>query len=154
MRDDGSCQQFELYAAEKHVPVGKVFATEVEAQAFVNDMRELPWWDLMFTTVQHVIVRARTSNRHGSVGGFNQWNGVGEVELAPQHMNALLLIHEVAHVCAAARYGSHAHDPWYARTYLELVALYLPKSYTALVEGFNREGVDHQVEGSGGGIAL
>lgn len=47
---------------------------------------------------------------------------------------------------AAARYGSKSHDPWFARTYLELVyGVMGSDAYLRLFEAFERAGVDHRI---------
>jgi putative metallohydrolase (TIGR04338 family) len=64
--------------------------------------------------------------------------------MEPAHRCELVLGHEVAHVLAAARYGSHAHDPWFACTYLELVwSMMGPDAYLALQRSFQDAGIEH-----------
>ena len=82
--------------------------------------------------------------------------GYGQLEMLPQHLTPLILMHELAHVCAAERFDSQAHDPWFARTYLELVYRGVSAlKYRELQAAFDDHGVDFDVDtSSGNGIAL
>ena len=95
-----------------------------------------------------------------SVGAFiaiaDDVGGYGQLEMLPQHLRPMVLLHELAHVCAKARYDSHAHDPWFARTYLDLVfhALGWDK-WMALRHAFDDGGIDYVADtSSGSAIAL
>lgn len=148
------CQQFELYAAEASVRRGRTLPAD-DLQAYVDELRDLPWWDSNFRKVERVDCRVRQTDREGSAGAWDSERQVGVVEMAPGHLTELIVLHEVSHVLAAARYGSRAHDPWFARTYLELVSVVLgPDAYLELRAGFRGQGVDFETEGTRGGIAL
>lgn len=48
---------------------------------------------------------------------------------------------------AEARYGSHAHDPWFARTYLELAYQVLGSEvYQDLYSAFEERGIEHTID--------
>jgi putative metallohydrolase (TIGR04338 family) len=54
-----------------------------------------------------------------------------------------VLLHEVAHLCAAAEVGSKSHDPHWARVFLELVYRQMgTKAWQALRQAFLDEGVE------------
>lgn len=142
-----NCQQGILYAAEETVLLrGRTFETGDELQTYVDDLRDSPWWIAQYEQVLKVDACIRKSSAAGSVGGFKKEFGTGRIELAPDHCNELFVLHELAHVLAAARYGSKSHDPWFARTYLELVyGVMGSDAYLRLFEAFERAGVDHRI---------
>jgi putative metallohydrolase (TIGR04338 family) len=144
-----SCQQFELYAAEATISGGRTFASEKELQEYVDELRESDYWQRNFDKVQRIDAFAHPPSwRSGSVGGMRD-DVIGQIEMAPVHMCELFVIHEVSHVLAEARYGSHSHDPWFARTYLELAYTALgSETYAVLVAAFDRGGIDHQTDNS------
>lgn len=151
-----NCQQFELYAAEERVPRGPFFEREEDAQAWLDGLRETPWWPALFGDVKRVDVFFRKGG-DGSVGGWHPERAAGQMEMAPPHRCHLFMLHELTHVLAAARYGSRSHDPWFARTYLELVYRVMGSdAYTALHDEFDAAGIEHDTDSpaSVGGIAL
>jgi putative metallohydrolase (TIGR04338 family) len=143
------CQQDDLYRAEDLVwprSSGRVLSVP-DAQALVDGWRDLPWWQENFPNVKRVEVNRRDSARGGSAGRFHPTEAAGVIDMAPQHMTPHVLAHEVAHVLAEARYGSRSHDPWFARTYLQLVYLALgSETYKALYDAFEEVGVDHHID--------
>ena len=151
----GNCQQFELYGAEDKVPAGETISPD-GLQRYVDQLRENPYWERAFgESILRIDAHVRPDSRDGSVGGYSRSGLSGSVEMAPVHLNELAILHEVAHVCASARYGSKAHDPWFARTYLELVSVFMgPVAYQALDAAFRADGIDSEVEGPRRGIAL
>ena len=150
-------QQDRLYAAE--AAAGRATGPAVSAQDlqyFVDGLRELPWWDRTCPQVLRIEATV-VPNRKFSVGAWQGHRNCGVVEMLPEHLNQRPILHEVSHVIAAARYGSHAHDPWFARTYLELVALVMgPEAYLLLVSQFDAYGIDYAADtaASGGAIQL
>lgn len=142
-----SCQQDELYAAEAGVPHGAHIAP-ADVQGWVDALRDLPLWDRQYPQVLRVEAHVRRTDRDGSCGGWFPDDGCGQIEMAPVHLNELILCHEVAHVLAAARYGSGAHDPWFARTYLELVGSAVPHLFSDLYAAFVKAGIDHDHQSS------
>lgn len=152
-----SCQQFELYAAEGRVRTGARIARG-ELQEFVDQLRENPWWERNFPQVRRIetFVRGPRAAAKGSVGSWYPQQAAGLIEMAPVHLNELFIIHEVCHVLAAARYDSRAHDPWFARTYLEAVYSYMgPRAYAELLAAFTAADVDHDTYSSvPGGVQL
>lgn len=152
-----TCQQDELYAAEHTVPHGKVIQPG-DLQDWVDALRDLPWWDRNFPQVLRVECHVLTTNKNGSVGGWYPQDGCGVIEMAPVHLNEMIVCHEVCHVLAAAGYNSHAHDPWFARTYLELLSQVRPDLYVNLYDAFTKGGIDFHFRGEGlsvpGGMPL
>ena len=62
------------------------------------------------------------------------------------HWNELVVVHELAHVLAHARFNSQAHDPSFARVYLELTFLIMGSEvYYQLYDAFTRDGIQHDV---------
>lgn len=150
------CQQFTLYGAERSVPTGTRFETVEAIQAFVDALRDTWWWDRYYSQVKRVEVYPRPASRRESVGSWKPELAAGKIEMLEVHWNELVVLHELAHVLAAARFGSQAHCPWFARTYLELVSHVMgPEAYVALHEAFDRDGVDHDIDDhTTGAIAL
>lgn len=138
-----SCQQFELYASETAVPGGRVIPP-ADLQAYVDQLRENPYWERNFPNVRRIETNSKRSDRGGSVGWFEKELECGVIDMAPVHHQELVILHECAHVLASARYGSQAHCPWFARTYLELVSTYLPDSYLPLYQAFVAGGIDFE----------
>lgn len=151
MRHD---QQYALYAAEASVPSPERFASAEEAEAWVNGFRDSWWWQRWYSQVKYVEVHTRPG-RTNSVGSWHPKDGCGKMEMMRDHMHKRVLIHELSHVLAAARWGSHAHCPWFARVYLELVYLMIgPGSYLALHTAFERHGIEHVIDYTPDEVAL
>lgn len=113
-------QQDLVYRAEAEAPAGPTFATIDELEAWLRrEMLDQPWWHERFPRVRGIFVAA-SRDAHGSVGGWSEADGYGQIEMAPTHWCAKYVCHEVAHV-AAAPDGSTSHDPLFVRVYLELV---------------------------------
>lgn len=150
-----NCQQTELYAAERRVPVGRTFANAAEIQRFVDGLRETWWWQQWYPQILRVEAYGRPSGTRSSVGSWHPAKAAGKIEMLPVHFNELIVLHELAHVLAEARYGSKSHDPYFARTYLELVALVMgPDSYQQLYDAFNEAGIKHDADDYGERLGL
>lgn len=138
-------QQDEIYAAEAEVAHrGRTFTSENAAQAWVDSLRETWWWQRFFwrgPARTEVYWRSRGSD---SVGKYDKANDAGILEMLPSHRNELFILHELAHVLAAALNGSKAHDPFFARTYATLVYLVLGSdAWLELQESFDKHGIDY-----------
>lgn len=137
------CQQHEAYASEGTVPRGREL-TLPDVRRIVDDLRESAWFRERFPNVAFIEVGGR-DGRRDSVGGWFPEMGAGRIEMADGHLCELVVCHEIAHVLAAARYGSNAHDPCWARVYLETVFQVMGSAaYLALFEAFERDGIDHE----------
>lgn len=144
------CQQFQLYAAEDRVPRGRVFSTVEEIQAWVDGLRDTWWWPVFYPQVLRVEVYRRDARKHESVGWYEAPKRAGAIELLPCHWNEREVLHELAHVLAAARANSRAHDPAFARIYLELVYHAMgSEAYYRLWDAFTRDGIQHTYEEPG-----
>lgn len=156
------CQQDSVYAAEREVEPGPLFTLD-GAQGYLDTCLQSDWWGERFPMIAFIEVFKLPANAPRSVGAFVEGDGAtepdqgyGHLEMVPQHLTPLILLHELAHVCAAARYNSSSHDPWFCRTYLELVYQFIGcVRYAALSHAFERHDVDFDADTSGGrGIAL
>lgn len=135
------CQQFELYASEVNVPRGTEFPNAKAMQQWVDDLRENTWWERFYPQV--IRVEAAFTRGPSSVGGWFSEQGGGRIEMAPSHRCQLVVCHELAHVLAAARFGSKAHCPWFAKTYLEIVYEIMGvETWTALRDSFVKGGIE------------
>ncbi len=138
------CQQYELYASERPVDHGKFYQNKKDAQAFIDSLRDNQWWEDEYPQV--VRVEVRFISRPDSVGVWEPENHGGVMEMAPIHRCELILLHELAHILADARYGSQAHCPWFARTYLELVYRVMgSETYQQLYTSFNENQIEHVI---------
>lgn len=136
-------QQFKLYAAERAVNVGRAFRSLEEIQAWVDALREQLWWRQRYPEVKRIEVGpAIAGGRCGSVGWFEPEMGAGRIEMAPQHWSELVVVHEMSHVFASV-HGSGAHDPIFARTFLNLTYFILgTETYQQLAAAFNDAEID------------
>jgi putative metallohydrolase (TIGR04338 family) len=116
-------QQFTLYRAERDVPRhlrGPRFTSQEEIGSWVvRHVLNTPWWELRFPHIITIECPTVKRGHTGSCGGVVR-DGVGVIEMAPEHWEALFVLHEIAHVVVEEE-GSVSHDPIFARTYLELV---------------------------------
>lgn len=144
------CQQDELYASEQRLTDrGRVFHTVGDIQRYVDKLRDCVYWQTHYPNVKRVEVHEAGRGARGSVGGFFPELSAGQIEMHRVHFNELYVLHELAHVLAAARYGSQAHCPWFARVYLELVYEYMGSSYyQQLHKNFAADGIDFSSEPS------
>lgn len=151
-----SCQQSAVYAAENACRIGKVFRTTAAAQAFVDELTAQSWFDERWPNVRCIEVTVKTKVDRSSVGAWYADERIGHCDMLPHHLNERTLCHEVAHVLACARYGSRAHDPWFARIYLELVYHMMgSEAWCELRDALEAAGIDFAVDTStGGAIAL
>lgn len=143
------CQQDSLYAAERLMTRrGRTFADQDELQEYVDELRDTyRKWESDFPNVVRIECYVKTTDRRGSVGWFDESKAAGIIDMSPRHLNELIVCHEVSHVLAEARYGSRSHDPWFARTYLELVFSAMgSQAYTELSDAFNLRGVRHDID--------
>lgn len=141
-------QQEECYAGEAHLERGRVFPSVTDAQHFVDALRNTPWWTAhgFHLAVPRTEVGAAGEDKTMSVGWFDKDMGAGRVELTSGGMCERVVLHEVAHVLASAKYSSKSHDPWWAKTYLTLVACVMGSdAYLALQRGFDTHRVDYAV---------
>lgn len=150
-----NCQQHQLYEAEYGVPKGRIFASLDEVQEYYDALRDTAWWERLYPMVKRVEVGPARKNANGSVGSWFPDRAAGRCEFHPAHRDQLVVLHELAHVLAAARYTSQAHCPWFARVYLEIVSAELPESYVDLYDAFQLGGIDFDIPDEHiGGIAL
>jgi putative metallohydrolase (TIGR04338 family) len=136
-------QQYELYAAERAVPNGAVFSTAREAQAFVDGLRETWWWQ-RFYWKGPARVEVYFRPRGHSTNRWDKDKDAGLIELRPGQRDVKTILHELAHILAEALDDSHAHDPFFARTYAVLVYAVLgSRAWLTLQNGYNECGVDY-----------
>lgn len=149
-----ACQQDLLYTAERVVEPGEAM-TLPQAQAWIDSLLQMQWWGEEYPMIAFVEVFGLPSGNQ-SVGGYFADERRGQLEMAPGHLKPLVLIHELAHVCAKAKWNSQSHDPWFAATYLMLVYTTLGwEQYRCLKAAFEDHGVVFNVDvTSGRGIAL
>lgn len=136
-------QQRALYQSEETVPGGRSLTID-EARTFVNGIRDTSWWQRTVPQIRYVEVEPRKGPRDCSCGGWDPGRAAGVIEMLPEHLTELFICHELAHVIAAAFYGtSCGHDPRFARFFLSIVRVALgPDRYMELYDAFTRDGID------------
>lgn len=143
------CQQDEIYAAEKHVPHGRTFRTEAQAQEWLDGLARTWWWEKFFwngPSRTEVYWRPRGDS---SVGSYHKDKDAGLLEMLPAHRNELIILHELSHVLASALNKSKAHDPFFARTYLTLVYLVMGiDAYLELKSAFDDHDINYMQDGN------
>lgn len=140
------CQQSEAYAAEQYAPTGPAFDSLEHVQRFVDELRDHPLlrWHDHWPNVLRVEVGPTRRNSRESVGWFEPEMNAGRIELAYSQRFMRVVLHELAHVLAEAEWSSEAHDPGWARTYLELMYVVMGSdAYTQLRDAFEAKGVEH-----------
>jgi hypothetical protein len=145
-------QQETVYAAERLVDNGPVFADVAAVQSRLNALRDTWWWEKWCPNVLHVEVEAVRDHKHGrTAAGCAGYlgDGIGRIELhRSTTITERLVVHELTHIIAGARCGSRSHDPWFARVYLELTYLIRGSvAYQQLKQAFDTLGVDYDAEG-------
>lgn len=141
------CQQEEVYAAERTIHSGPRFASVDEVQRFVDDLRNTWWWVKWVPNVRWVEVSFERRSDH-SEATYSADARVGYVSLGSRTPTYRVVVHELAHILACARYGSQSHDPWFARVYYELT--YLVRGCEAAQElaiAFDELKVDYDAPG-------
>jgi putative metallohydrolase (TIGR04338 family) len=143
-------QQFDCYAAEAALGDGRAFRGVDEAQRWVDDLRDTPWWQLQgyglhVLRIEVGLADARKLGKDAvAVGWYERSKNAGRVEFKRSALNESTVLHEVAHVLASAVHGSKSHDPAWARTYLTLVSCVIgPDAYVTLQRSFDAHGVDY-----------
>lgn len=133
-------QQDELYAAQAEAPTGAALTLD-ELQRLADGLRDTWWWEEWYASVVRIEVTA-VRGSGPSRARYVPEHSAGLVQLAPDGQTVRTLCHEMAHVFAAARYGSTSHDPYYAKTYLETVYFVMGEEpWRALKAAFDRHGV-------------
>lgn len=144
------CQQDPVYAAQATTDRGALLTLE-EAQRWVDDLRESWWWEKWIgDRVLRVEVGPARKGTLDSVGWYVEAARSGRMEFGPSKPSQGLVVHELAHVLAAARRRSQSHDPWFARIYLELS--YLMRG-SAAYEELRKAFDTHRVDYDAGGLA-
>lgn len=134
-------QQDRLYDAEESSGVYPGAPID-DPQAWVNAKRDTWWWARWYWSVGYVNVTV-TRRDVDPTGTYDHADGCGYVTLPRDYVRTGVLVHELVHVVAGKLHGSHAHDPWFAREYLNLTYLILGSdAYDQLRAAY----VDHGVE--------
>jgi putative metallohydrolase (TIGR04338 family) len=140
-------QQDALYTAENGVPHGRRFDSLDDIQAYVDALRDNEWWTrfgyYVVLRIEAGPARKRTKGAM-SVGWYEPDKNAGRIEMLPVHWNELMVLHEVAHVIAEACNGSKAHDPWFARVYMNLVYCVMGgAAWEELKAAFDTHGIEY-----------
>jgi hypothetical protein len=141
------CQQDTVYAAQNTTFRGEPIGSIADVQRFVDDLREAWWWEKW---LGDRVIRVEVGQARGfdSVGWYDEDARSGRMEFGHVPLTIGLVLHELAHVLAKARRHSQAHDPWFARIYLELSYLVRGSAaYEELRKAFDTHGVDYDAGG-------
>lgn len=122
--------QWRVYSAEQSVAVGSTFDTIGDAQAFLWWVQSTAWWAATFPGAPGITATlGGGSNADGDIQSFAAPASAGDwtISLHPRMLNALVVLHEVAHCVAPQRYGDikrlrrgaidlrehHPHGPYF-----------------------------------------
>jgi putative metallohydrolase (TIGR04338 family) len=144
-------QQFKCYDAQSAIDDGERFETIEDMQRWVDDLRDTHWWHAQgysLAVLRIEVDHATGENRrHRGVASYDRANNAGVCVFSPAGMCVRTVLHEVAHVLAAATHGSTSHNPAWARTYLTLVSCVMgPDVYLALQRSFDEHGVNYDAD--------
>ena len=140
-------QQHQLYASEDTIDLGPEL-TLAEIQQLVDRLRDTWWWERTCSNVLRVRVQHHGRMKMLGVGGYEESEHTGYLTFSGRTVREQYVVHELAHVLARARFRSTAHDPWFARIYVELTFLVRgAEAYSALAEAFRRDGIDFDADG-------
>lgn len=135
-------QQKDVYAAELVLTPGPRLTPE-EAQDCVLRIADQDWWITTHPTVDSIEVLTPTiRDKSAAVAQFTPRTRSGAIGVRKSGVTEAVLIHELAHIGAHARYGTEGHDPAFCREYLELVfRIRGGEEWTKLRESFAKHGV-------------
>lgn len=140
-------QQDKLYTAEREIVPGMDFLSVSHVQDWVNDLREVWWWEAWVPQVLKIEVD-RAPKGQCSQAWFEEFKQVGTMLFDSDTPDFRTVVHELAHVLASARRYSTSHDPWHARILLELTCLLRgPEIYMELLGAFIKHGIDYDAGG-------
>lgn len=133
--------QWRVYSAEQSLPPGQQFDSLEEASTYLWWVQSTRWWKTTFPDAPRITVRlGGNANGSGEIQSYaravadDEW----EISLHPRMMNAIVLLHEVAH-CIAPRmqgnitqirrdrlsYGNHHHHgPYFRGAFASLAQRY------------------------------
>ncbi|HWU32213.1 MAG TPA: hypothetical protein VN108_05020, partial [Marmoricola sp.] len=133
--------QWRVYSAEQSLPPGQEFESLEEASTYLWWVQSTKWWKTVFPDAPRITVRlGGNTNGTGELQSYaraiadDEW----EISLHTRMMNAIVLLHEVAH-CIAPRkrgdiaqlrrdrlsYGSHHHHgPYFRSAFASLAERY------------------------------
>lgn len=134
-------QQFDLYRAERSVDLGRRFASYAEVRDYVIDLVNRPFWE-RYSPCLNIEVCQKTRRGNDSVGAWFPDSQYGYIEMNVNDLNENIVLHEISHCIAQAQFGSTSHDPYFAKTYLELVFLVRGvEPWTELKAAFDQAGI-------------
>ena len=110
----------------------------------VDNLRNEWWWEKFFWKGP-VRTEVVFSHRADSVGWYDKDNDAGVMDMGVSHHNVKSILHELAHVLAHAINDSHAHDPFFARTYAVLVYAVMGSQAWLTLQSRDPEKVIHEL---------
>jgi len=134
-----SDQQKNVYTAEAEVPAVHKFNSIKEIQIFLDAMTSTDWWERKFNHIVR-IEAYKSASRTCSHAHAEPENNCGVINISERGMNALTVLHEVAH-CLVPKNTGHESD--WARTFMNLVYhRFGSDKYMDLYQAFLKHNVD------------
>lgn len=133
--------QWRVYSAEQSLPPGQEFESLAEASTCLWWVQSTKWWKTNFPGAPHITVRlGGNANGSGEIQSHARAVGDGEWEISLhlRMMNAVVLLHEVAHCIAPRMEGNvaqirrdrlsysshHHHGPYFRAAFASLAQRY------------------------------
>lgn len=133
--------QWRVYSAEQSLAPGQEFESLEEASAYLWWVQSTRWWKTTFPDAPRIAVQlGGNANGSGEIQSYaravadDEW----EISLHPRMMNAIVLLHEVAHCIAPRMQGNitqirrdrlsfgnhHHHGPYFRSAFASLAQRY------------------------------
>ncbi len=132
--------QWRVYSAEQSLPAGQEFESAEEAQTYLWWVQSTAWWKTTFPDAPKITFESGGDRDPMNLVSFAQHHDAmnSTVSLHPRMMNAVVLLHEVAHCLAPrsfgdirairrgklVRYPHHHHGPYFRATFCALAERY------------------------------
>lgn len=100
--------QWRVYSAEQSLPPGQQFENVDEATTYLWWVQSTRWWKTTFPGAPTITLEIGGNSNGYEAQSFAHQTGAGEwkVSLHPRMMNAIVLLHEVAHCVAPTKEGN------------------------------------------------
>ena len=136
-------QGYKVYAAQKHLPEYAEQAFSLRgAQLFANEVVAGPVWKEISPSASGVVIKINKA--HNAKYSFAEWNG-DIIKLHPSHgMNAMTILHEMAHTLVIRRWYRKAahHGPDWAAIFTKLIETHAAGLLDRWLEAAEAEGVN------------
>ncbi|MBU1250244.1 MAG: hypothetical protein KJ659_12730 [Actinobacteria bacterium] len=132
--------QWRVYSAEQSLPEGQRFESIDEAQTYLWWVQSTAWWKTTFPDAPEIALELGGDSNPSTHASFAQHHDAehSTISLHPRMMNAVVLLHEVAHCLAPRAWGDvaairkgkivieyhHRHGPYFRAAFAALAERY------------------------------